>query len=185
MKYTLILSFLISTISSCFLSHKCVEKNNPDCICTLQYDPVCGCNQKTYGNACAAECAGIKKYTKGECPQNATVKLEGMLWQLTNFTAGPKPPSLPADVTITIKLENGKLNGFGGCNNIGGGYIHDGNSLKVSELFGTKKYCENTMKWESLFLEQLAKSQTYEIKGSVLEIKCGDMGNLVFRLAQK
>jgi hypothetical protein len=35
----------------------------------LQYDPVCGCNNKTYGNACAAECSGIKKYTKGECPK--------------------------------------------------------------------------------------------------------------------
>lgn len=47
---------------------KCVEKSNPNCVCTMQYDPVCGCNNKTYSNACAAECAGIKEYKKGECP---------------------------------------------------------------------------------------------------------------------
>ncbi len=50
-------------------SNKCVENPKQDCVCTMQYDPVCGCNNKTYSNACVAECAGIKEYKKGECPQ--------------------------------------------------------------------------------------------------------------------
>lgn len=27
-----------------------------DCVCTAHYDPVCGKDKKTYGNACVASC---------------------------------------------------------------------------------------------------------------------------------
>jgi hypothetical protein len=63
----LLLGTLLFLIMSCGKESNCVEVLKPDCICTMQYDPVCGCNDKTYGNACVAECAGIKSYTKGEC----------------------------------------------------------------------------------------------------------------------
>jgi hypothetical protein len=45
----------------------CIEKIDPSKVCTLQYEPVCGCNNKTYGNACLAAASGIGNYTKGEC----------------------------------------------------------------------------------------------------------------------
>jgi len=45
----------------------CSENKNPDCACLAVYEPVCGCNEKTYGNSCEAECAGINEYTEGVC----------------------------------------------------------------------------------------------------------------------
>lgn len=36
--------------------------------CFQVYEPVCGCNEVTYGNDCEATAAGVPSFTSGECP---------------------------------------------------------------------------------------------------------------------
>lgn len=70
MKHLFWISALVVSwsVTSCDKSTTCVENIDPDCICPAHYDPVCGCNNKTYGNSCVASCAGITDYQLGECP---------------------------------------------------------------------------------------------------------------------
>jgi hypothetical protein len=44
------------------------KRANPNGICTMEYDPVCGCNGLTYANACVARNAGLLSFKPGPCP---------------------------------------------------------------------------------------------------------------------
>ena len=55
--------------SSSSSSTPCIDpvKIDPNIMCTFNYDPVCGCDNKSYSNECFAEKHGILHWTVGRC----------------------------------------------------------------------------------------------------------------------
>jgi heat shock protein HslJ len=167
------------TFASCTKSADCTATPNEDCVCITLYDPVCGCNNVTYGNACEAGCAGISDVTEGRCIYDIK-PLIGKWTFLGYESEGAKMQSDKKthkyDMYLTFEEEavdgRFKLSGKSAINFMLGDYeIANLNQLNLSTALSTKiAGPEPDLSYEYNFVNYLIGDNAYTIDGDYLKI---------------
>ena len=64
-----ILLLLLGCKEEFIVPYTCIDEDKIDeqAVCIEIYQPVCGCNAKTYSNTCYAKRAGLISWKDGEC----------------------------------------------------------------------------------------------------------------------
>ncbi|KAH3892759.1 hypothetical protein DPMN_016887, partial [Dreissena polymorpha] len=60
-------TLFLATMLLCLFTPGVIGYDRRPCVCTTEYNPVCGVDGKTYGNMCALRCAGVRLAYKGAC----------------------------------------------------------------------------------------------------------------------
>ncbi len=172
---------VVLIFSACDKKAECVENPKSDCFCITLYDPVCGCNDVTYGNSCEAGCAGIGDYTNGPCAYN--VKPLVGKWNFLGYEsegARFKSDKKTHKYEMYLELEddkvdnNYKLTGKSAVNFFGGYYeIANLKKLNAQADLNTKiAGSEIDLAYEYKFVDFLSGgSFPYEIDGDYLKIE--------------
>ena len=91
-------------------------------------------------------------------------------------------------ITLTFNSD-GTLSGFGGCNNFNGAYTLSGittdfgKGISIGPLATTLKYCADTADFETAYLNNVQKTQTYTIAGNKLMLRTSYASQLSYEKA--
>jgi heat shock protein HslJ len=101
-----------------------------------------------------------------------------------------KVPAITNTKGITLTFKNdGTVSGFGGCNNFIGAYTLSGittdfgKGISIGPLINTLKYCADTADFETAYLNNLQKTQTYTIAGNKLMLRTSYASQLSYEKA--
>lgn len=107
-------------------------------------------------------------------PAPAPDPLRGTRWEVINFNNGAAITTLIPDTRITMDFgTDGQVTGNAGCNSYFGPYQASGNSITISQLGGTTRFCADpagVMDQEAQFLSRLPSATNLRIDGNRLEL---------------
>lgn len=102
------------------------------------------------------------------CPQrHAPAAVHGLVWRAEKIAEQYVPQQL--NVRVLFR-DNNTLYGFAGCNNFHGSYRQRANTLEISNLAMTRKFCEESSQLEQSFTQSLQNADRAEVNGHALQL---------------
>lgn len=106
-------------------------------------------------------------------------------WKLTELMSKAVGPINGKEPHMTLKADNGRVAGNGGCNNIMGGYtLQPGSRIRFTQMASTMMACQD-MQTEDAFLKALNSADSYYLNGDTLVLNRARMAPLARFVAVK
>lgn len=115
--------------------------------------------------------------TGGGTPVQTAQKIGSIVdskWVLQTLKG--KAVTVPAGATapwMKLTKDGEKMEGFGGCNTMFGGFTLDGDRVKFPNLGSTKKFCEAEQPTENSFMTALRSADHFKLEGRTLKLLTG------------
>jgi heat shock protein HslJ len=108
--------------------------------------------------------------TKNNAP---AATLTNTYWKLSSANDRPVvTPDNSREVHIKFRNDGNRLQGFAGCNGLGGNYVLSGkNGIRISAIT-TKMYCER-METENFLTHVITTADNYRVTGETLSLYKG------------
>jgi heat shock protein HslJ len=92
-------------------------------------------------------------------------------WILEEHVVGGTLADVPADVVVTLLMEDGEASGSGGCNSYAGAYVLRGDALTIGPLMSTAMLCADPHQaTEIAYLDDLGRVASYALDRDGLEL---------------
>ncbi|MCL2590767.1 MAG: META domain-containing protein [Betaproteobacteria bacterium] len=106
------------------------------------------------------------------CAHTQTMPITGEVWRPIWLEGWKSPAAATPEGSekAYLRLMDGRVQGYGGCNWIAGNYLQTSNQVSFSRLISTRRACIVGMEWEDAFLKALGNVSAWERHGDLLRL---------------
>lgn len=117
--------------------------------------------------------------------ESSQLSLYETKWMLRKVQTEKGLEDVNTKAFLKFDKEKGSAGGNGSCNSFGSNALVEGSTIKFSNIFSTKMYCEPVQQTENAFFSQLGNADRFTINNKTLSLYQADKLVLEFSAEEK